>query len=198
MIIEKTKGERTREEIVQAAYTLIIEQGYHGTSMRQIAESAGIALGGIYNHFASKEEIFKAVVFAYHPYHEMIPALEAAEGDTVEAFYRDAVEKLLPMLQERRDIINLMFIELVEFKGVHVPQIFDKAFPPMLSFVEKLSSLKGNIRDIPAPNLVRAFASLMLGYMLTEQLLAAQFPSEVNKKALDDFVDVYLYGILES
>ena len=50
-----SRGERTRAEIIQAAHDLFIQQGYHGTSMRQIAGQAGIALGGLYNHFESKE-----------------------------------------------------------------------------------------------------------------------------------------------
>ena len=32
-----TRGERTHETILQAAYQLFLELGYHGTSMRQIA-----------------------------------------------------------------------------------------------------------------------------------------------------------------
>ena len=62
-----SKGERTRQDILSAAHTLFLEQGYHGTSMRQIAYRAGIALGGIYNHFAGKEGIFTAVFEANHP-----------------------------------------------------------------------------------------------------------------------------------
>jgi AcrR family transcriptional regulator len=49
-----TQGGRTKSEITHVAYRLFLEQGYHGTSMRQIAQKSGIALGGIYNHFESK------------------------------------------------------------------------------------------------------------------------------------------------
>jgi AcrR family transcriptional regulator len=42
-----TKGERTRRQVIQAAQRLFVERGYHGTSMRQIAQEAGLALGGI-------------------------------------------------------------------------------------------------------------------------------------------------------
>ena len=52
-----TKGERTRQTIEEAAYELFLENGYSATSMRQIAERAELALGGIYNHFSGKEEI---------------------------------------------------------------------------------------------------------------------------------------------
>ena len=75
------RGEQTRQEIIRAALPLFSQQGYHGTSMRQIAAAAGIALGGIYNHFESKEAIFRAVSFAYHPIHTILPALEANHGE---------------------------------------------------------------------------------------------------------------------
>lgn len=51
-----TRGERTRTEILQAAYNLFMLKGYHGTSMRQIAQETGIALGSIYNHFSGKDK----------------------------------------------------------------------------------------------------------------------------------------------
>ena len=40
------KGEITRQTIEDAAIELFMEQGYHATSMRQIAKRAGISLGG--------------------------------------------------------------------------------------------------------------------------------------------------------
>ena len=57
-----TKGENTRLAIEDAAIILFMEKGYHATSMRQIAEGADLALGGIYNHFKSKDEIFEAII----------------------------------------------------------------------------------------------------------------------------------------
>jgi len=53
------KGERTRQNILQAAYALFLNQGFHGTSMRQIAARAGLAPGSIYNHFNSKDAIWE-------------------------------------------------------------------------------------------------------------------------------------------
>jgi TetR/AcrR family transcriptional repressor of nem operon len=63
---EKTKkGEVTRLAIEDAAISLFLEHGYHATSMRQIADQAGLALGGIYNHFKSKEALAAEILTAY-------------------------------------------------------------------------------------------------------------------------------------
>ena len=60
-----SRGEQTRNAILQAAHDLFVQQGYHGTSMRQIAKQAGLALGGLYNHFASKEDVFQAATISF-------------------------------------------------------------------------------------------------------------------------------------
>src|SRR5687767_14425609 len=74
-----TKRERTRQAILDATYSLIIEQGYAATSMRQIAERAGLALGSIYNHFSSKAEIFRAIIEERHPFFQILPLLKTVE-----------------------------------------------------------------------------------------------------------------------
>jgi AcrR family transcriptional regulator len=52
----------TRTRIVDAALDLFAEQGFHGTSMREIASAAGLTGGSLYHHFDSKEDILLAVV----------------------------------------------------------------------------------------------------------------------------------------
>ena len=58
--------------------------------MRQIAQGAHIALGGLYNHFSSKEQVFEAVFLAFHPYHEVLPLIAAAQGANLEQLVQDA------------------------------------------------------------------------------------------------------------
>ncbi len=84
------KGEATRLAIEDAAIQLFLEQGYHATSMRQIAEHAELALGGIYNHFSSKDEIFEAIILDQHPYKKILPLILAVEGETAEEFFGNA------------------------------------------------------------------------------------------------------------
>ena len=191
-----TRGERTRVEIVEAAYCLFLEQGYHGTSMRQIAQEAGIAVGGIYNHFSSKEEIYLAVLRDHHPYHEVLPAMNAAEGESLEAFVRDAATRMVATLDGRKDFLNVMFIELVEFNGQHISYLFDLIYPQLIAFSGRFLQDQDRLRPVPTPVLVRAFIGLFFSYIITDLLIGTQMPQEMQVNALDHFIDIYLHGIL--
>ncbi len=57
-----TKGERTAQRILDAAEVLFARKGYEGASLRDIAALAGIHQLGLYNHFASKEDLYRAVL----------------------------------------------------------------------------------------------------------------------------------------
>lgn len=191
------RGERTRNDILQAAYQLFLERGFHGTSMRQIAQAAGIALGGIYNHFSSKEDIFTAVFLELHPYRDVLPLMNTAHGETAEEFVRDAAQRMVAGLGQRTDFLNLMFIELVEFKGQHIPHMFQIIFPEIMGFARRLQAERQDLRDIPLLVVVRAFLGLFFSFLITEIMIADQLPPEGREHALDYFVDIYLYGILK-
>jgi AcrR family transcriptional regulator len=46
-----------RERIAAAAASLFLDGGYHSTSVREIAQKAGLSVGSVFNYFTSKEEI---------------------------------------------------------------------------------------------------------------------------------------------
>ena len=55
-----SKGERTRGAIIDAALGLFEERGYDATTMRAIAERAGVSVGNAYYYFGSKEHLVQA------------------------------------------------------------------------------------------------------------------------------------------
>src|SRR5882762_1084273 len=52
-----SKGQETRQEIVQKAAALFNCKGYEGTALSDLMEATGLQKGGIYRHFDSKEEL---------------------------------------------------------------------------------------------------------------------------------------------
>lgn len=194
-----SRGETTRRtEIIQAAHDLFVQQGYHGTSMRQIAKKAGIALGGLYNHFKSKEDVFREVFFEYHPYHDVLPALQSARGDTVEEVVQDGINRIIATLETHPEFMNLVFIEVVEFKSAHMHELFDILQPQMTRIVQRVVLANSErLRPIPALMMVRIYLGLFFAYYLTEIIFAEQAPPEFCENAVDYFIDVFLHGVLK-
>jgi len=190
------KGEKTRQVIVDTAHRLFVEQGYAATSMRQIAEQSGLALGGIYNHFPNKEAIFEEVILGRHPFHQVFPLLKAAPGDTVEEFVRNAAKSMVAELGRRPDFVKLLFVELVEFEGRNIPKMFNVVYPEILPLVKRFMNRKGELRNISPLILFRAFLGLFFSYYMTEFMLANTPMIVGQKNSLDTFVDIFLHGVL--
>src|SRR4030042_5893948 len=55
-----TKGELTRQNIIEKSMQLFSVKGYFNTSIDSIVKAAGLTKGGLYGHFRNKEEIWYA------------------------------------------------------------------------------------------------------------------------------------------
>jgi AcrR family transcriptional regulator len=76
------RGEHSRAAIFEAALALFQERGYEATTMRAIAERAGVSLGSSYHYFASKEHLVLEFYRHTHQLHLVaIAPLLARERD---------------------------------------------------------------------------------------------------------------------
>ena len=193
-----TKGETTRLAIEDAAIDLFLKQGYHATSMRQIADKVDLALGGIYNHFSSKDEIFEGIIIDKHPYKQILPAILAAQGETVEEFFRSAFQIVISELDKRPEFVNLLFIELVEFKGKHGSLLLKEIAPKMLPVFEKLIKSRKSLRVTNPAVLMRSFVGMIMSYYITGLIISNSIINKLMPKDISDqYVDIFLHGILK-
>ncbi|HGM5875871.1 TPA: TetR/AcrR family transcriptional regulator [Stenotrophomonas maltophilia] len=84
------RNEQRIAQILQAALQCFLVKGFHQTSMRDIAQAAGVSLGNLYNHFPGKEAIILAVAES----EELAPLLQrlaASDGERTQvmAFLQD-------------------------------------------------------------------------------------------------------------
>lgn len=116
-----------RDHIEKVAKQLFIKQGYHGTSIRQIASEAGVSLGNLYNYYHTKEEILVSLIGRYEEiiterFNDMFAEIE-------EPLLPQNLIKLGRLLQEVVDdhyeFWLLMYIDVLEFKNQHCRKFFD-------------------------------------------------------------------------
>ncbi len=74
-----------RDDILAAALGVFSDVGYHETTMQQIAEQAGLAVGSLYNFFASKEVLYAELVSRFaREYRAVLDAALDGVDDEVE------------------------------------------------------------------------------------------------------------------
>jgi AcrR family transcriptional regulator len=155
-------------------------------------------LGGIYNHFASKDEIFEGIILDKHPYKILLPAILAAQEDALEDFFRHAFHLIINEMGKRPEFVNLMLIELVEFKGKHGAVMLREIGPKMLPVFEKVIKSRKNLRIANPAFLMRSFIGIVVSYMITEMIISNSMISKLMPKNTEDaYIDVFLHGILK-
>ena len=123
MSLAKTRVRMTaadrREAILEAALDAFAGAGYHETSLDAVADRAGISKALIYEHFASKRELHRALLERY--VHELLArVIEAtAAAEPGEPRLRGGLEAFLDFVEERRDAWRFVF------RNVSDPEIAD-------------------------------------------------------------------------
>jgi AcrR family transcriptional regulator len=107
--IKTAKGEQTKALILNTALDLLREHGYEKTTMRAIAEKAGVSLGNAYHYFGSKELLIQAF---YHRLHEehlaaALPALE--KESTLRARLLSVVRLKIATLEPHHHFAGVLF-----------------------------------------------------------------------------------------
>ena len=106
-IMQEYKDE-VRKKIVEAAYSLFLDKGYHATTMSSIAESLGVTKPAIYQYFPGKEELYAAV--AEHGREELASILERSFNNRD---LRSGSEVLFDTLTQYTPQFNSMYSEMM-------------------------------------------------------------------------------------
>jgi AcrR family transcriptional regulator len=96
-------GASTREKILDVALELFTDQGFDGTSIREIAERLHLSKPAIYYHFASKDEILMALHMRLHEFGKAALGRLTSQTVTLEA-WNSLLGELLDQMPAQREI----------------------------------------------------------------------------------------------
>lgn len=108
------KGRAARDKILHAAETLLAARGFHGTSMRDIAEGAGVPLASALYHFGKKEQLHAAVLGAIAEDLEQRLGRALGGGVSHETRLDRMLDALLDWADERPGRVRLLLRELLD------------------------------------------------------------------------------------
>ena len=106
--------EDIRGRILAVAKLQFGQKGYSKTSMREIAELAGVGVGNIYNYFASKDELFGEVVRpVMHALEAMLQEHHGIRGEDVmrmksEKYLKACIDEYVSLIDEHRTLLEIL------------------------------------------------------------------------------------------
>lgn len=175
-----------REDILHVAAELFSRQGYHATTVADIARAAGIAQGTVYLYFGSKKEVFSALVDqTLSLFHDVLSqSVQLRHVDGVHELVHQLpliYEQALRLFHENRTLTRLM---LTEVRGAD-PEIEAKLATFYVNVSKQIESgiRVGMERGFYRPDIDAALITqCLLGMM---ERLAAHFLLEQGKPDVD-------------
>ena len=187
---------KNKLKIERAALRLFTRQGFHGTTVREIAHGAGVSMGKLYLYYPTKEEIFIDLVHHMEQKMEgqrqkvLIPLMKSPDPESLKKLGM-AVGRVV---SESLDYWRLMYVDVVEFRHKH----FQNSYREIAGGLRNFSTALFQKSPIPFPQNVQpgfAYVTLYLQfvtYFLVEELFGAKRHLGVSdEEAVEQFVRLY-------
>jgi AcrR family transcriptional regulator len=124
---QEERSEASVAAVLEAGLALFSTQGYRATSLRQIAERAGLSVGNIYHHFPDKHAIYERLIELYWerltdpelPLNRLFAAGRFPED--LEAM----AEAIDALVTENAAHILLIYVDVIEFRGEHIHAFYE-------------------------------------------------------------------------
>lgn len=200
-------GDERRETILAAAISLFAQHGFSGTTTKKIANAAGVSEAMVFRHFASKEELYGAILhsksredglhqFPWEGNAELIEALATKDDRAV--FYHLALHAL------RKHESDIPFMRLLFFSALEEHDLAERFFSEFVSKVYEFIGQyiaerqnDGAMRDINPRIVVRAFLGMLIHHSLNNILWDRErrLLDISNAEAASNFAEILLNGI---
>jgi AcrR family transcriptional regulator len=201
------KGDERREQILKTAVQLFSQRGFSGTTTKEIARAAGVSEAMVFRHFASKEELYAAILadktcrdgmqqFPWEADEVLKKAI--AEGDDHAFFYNLGLHAL------RKHQADVGFMRLLFFSALEEHDLAENFFSEFVSQVYEFigayvakRQAEGAIREIQPKIVVRAYLGMLIHHSLNNILWDRKraLLNISDEEAAQNFTEIILKGI---
>jgi AcrR family transcriptional regulator len=165
-----------REDILQASLHLFAERGFHGTSMRDIARAADITEGLIYHYFASKRDLFRAIIDerSFLPLLRTLP--ELADQLDLRALLIVLARGFFDVLRQNTKLIRLLLQEVQVFpeeKEAFFADAVGQSISELASILDARMSRRARSQVDPQVA-SRLFFNALLAFFVEQEILGGK------------------------
>jgi AcrR family transcriptional regulator len=189
-----------QQRLLDAALTVFREVGFTGATLDLIAQRANISVELMRPIYSDKATIFSALITAHNPIEELKQAIDAVEGDTAEDLLRNAMQRMVSLLDKHQTFVDLAAMDVQSNNGAVTANFSMQILPHAMRLLERLKATD-ELRPVSDMILARTLVAMLIGFIASERAMPqmARFAMRFfpQKAWLDGTVDLVLYGILE-
>ena len=197
----RMSSEDRRRQLIQVAIRLFSQNGFSGTTTKEIALAAGVTEALIFRHFATKDDLYAAILdykAGEAGVEEMLDELSVyAERRDDEGLFSTLGSKILEHYHKDLDFMRLMFYSALErHKLAH--NFCEKQFTPIQDFLSDYVALRqseGAFRRCNPAAAVRAFIGMYVHHALANRLLQFKVLDISDEEAIETFTQLFLGGL---
>lgn len=200
----RMSGDERRSQILQVAIRLFSQCGFSGTTTKEIAREAGVSEAMVFRHFATKSELYHAILDCKACEGEIRNPFDAVEQEMASNKDEQVFYKLMLNALNKHDrdpeFMRLLFHSALE--GHELAEMFiERNIVPMYEFLSDYISRRqkdGAIcLDIEPRLIVRAFVGMMIHHSLNNSLwdTKRRLLNVTNEEAAKGFIKILLQGI---
>ena len=184
-----------REDILQASLHLFAERGFHGTSIRDIAREADITEGLIYHYFASKRDLFRAIIEE----HSFLPLLrtlpDLAQQLDLRALLIVLARGFFDVLRENTELTRILLQEVQVFpeeKEAFFTDAVNESITALAGILEDRMSERTRSQVDPRVS-ARIFFNSLLAFFVEQEILGGKhmLPSDEHEY-VEHLVDMFV------
>ncbi len=199
---QEAKSEAAVAKALEAALELFSKQGFRGSTMRQIADAAGLSVGNLYHHFPSKEAIFERLLEDY--WQRLLDPELPLNQVFARADFPDDLEQLAAaseqVVEDNLRYILLIYVDVIEFRGQHIHDFYqDMAHRFQDIYGERLEERKqsGELGDVDPMAAVMMASRWFLYFFTVEKCFGVPMHLGMSpQQAVDEFIRLIRYGLL--
>ena len=197
-------GDERRLQILRVAVRLFSQRGFRGTTTKEIAVAAGVSEAMVFRHYATKEELYAAILdhkaCAEGPIDPEKMVAEALERKDDRAVFEGLALGALQHHEGDRDFQRLLLysaLEQHELAQMFFENFVRRVYEFLGGYIRQRQS-DGVMIDIDPAIVVRAFIGMVMHHSLNNNLWDPdrRLINISNEAAAKQFTDILLSGII--
>jgi AcrR family transcriptional regulator len=195
----RVSAEERRRQIIEAAATLFSRKGFRGTTTRAIAKAVGVSEAMLFKCFATKEDLYAAIIEAKSLVRQTLDTLVAAaeRGDDSEVLRTLARE----MIERTRTDPTLM--RLTFFSALEGHALSDMMFRSRVQQLDEFLSgyvtqriAAGAFRNVDPLQAAWNFSGMVAYHVQRRELFRQEAPPHLTSdRAVEEMVQLFLSGV---